>query len=986
MSPRSWRNAFDRREPSPRKGLRVDPQRNLLGHWEECEPRRLLAADAAGDLSIADVSIVEPASGTTDASFTVELASPSSQAVTVDYSTADAGARAGKDYQDTSGTLTFSPGETSKAVNVPVIGGRTPDSGDTFTVSLSNPSGATLDSDASRATGRILPEPAQSVTSPPAPSQPASPPTVPSQPVSTPTPPSQPLPSLSVDDVKTVEGSSGTTPADFTLRLDSASDQPITVDYGTSDGTARAGVDYRSTSGSVTFQPGETTKLVSVPVMGGTTYKPTETFSIDLANPTNSVIGRGHATGTIVDSDTPGTIQLGSANTTINPDAGSATITVTRSDGTASDVGVSYSTSGGTAIAGVDYTPVSGTLDFAANQASATFSVPINSNLLLGGDKTVGITLSRPTGGGTLGAQSSATLTLSNPNSLIVSNTNDSGAGSLRQAVLTAQANGPGQKISFNIPGSGLATIAPRSPLPVVTVPVTIDATTEPGYQGTPLVELNGSKAGSDANGLAITGGDTTIKGLAINGFGASGILLQGSGGNTILGNEIGVDPTGSAAKGNGLNGISINGSSRNQIGGSELSSRNVISANGSSGIQIIGQGSSGNSIQGNRIGTDASGQKTLGNAQDGIFVDGAIQSIIGGDSADEGNLISGNKLTGVRISGSTASDNRLEGNWIGTDVTGSRALGNTFDGVFVDGAPRNSIGGLSTDAGNLISGNGGVGVQIYNASATENKLQGNLIGTDATGMKAVANGRDGVYINAASNNIVGGTEAGARNLISGNHYVGLQFSTDAVSGNVVQGNWIGTDANGRPRLGNDYGLDLAGLKGNTIGGAGAAANVVAGNPRGNVLGGSTGTNSTATNSSVNAALSVQDVRLDTTDSRVTSITLSFNDLLNASRAQDISNYRLRLAGPSGAFNARGSVPVPLKSATYDATTKTVTLELVTPVDEGVPFQLQVIGSPGRGLTDASGSYLNARRNGAGRDFLTVLNPSNLPNSGPNAS
>jgi len=957
------------------------------------------------------VSVTEPVSGNTKAVFTVSLASPSSQPVTVDYSTSDAGAQAGVDYQATSGTLTFAPGEVTETVSVPVLGGQAPKSNDTFSVTLSNPSGASLDSDASVGIGTILP------TS-----------------------------SLSIDDVSIVEGTDGTTNADFTVTLDSPKiDEPVTVDYTTQDGTAKAGTDYEAVNGTLTFQPDQTTQTISVPIINGTSYKPTEMFSVNLSNPANAVIAAGQGTGTIIDNSTPGTLQLSEPDATVDPVSGLATITVTRSNGNASDVGVSYATSGGTAVPGVDYTPVSGTLNFAANQTSQSFTVPVLSNLLLGENKTVGITLSQPTGGGALGLQSSATLTIANPNTLVVTNTNDSGPGSLRQAILTADANPPGKTITFDVPGTGPFTIAPTSALPAITVPVTIDATTEPGYQGTPLIELDGENAGSQVNGLAITAGNTTVKGLAINRFGGSGILLQGEGGNRILGNEIGVNPSGDTALGNAFDGIAINESSNNLIGGHDVSERNVISSNGIKGIQITGSTSHGNIIegnyigtdrlgqkdlgnadggiylyqvsgniiggssldsanlisgndgsgvqitgasstqnviQGNRIGIDATGESSLGNARDGIDLEGAAGNIIGGTGIHQGNLISDNQLTGIRISGLSASGNQIQGNRIGTDQAGSGALGNRFDGVFVNGAPGNIIGGIEPGAGNQISGNGGVGVQIYSAGASGNQVQGNLIGTDATGLKAVANDHDGVYLNAASNNLVGGTAAGSRNVISGNGFVGVQLSPQGANGNVIQGNWIGADVDGRPRLGNDFGIDLAGTTRNTVGGMGPAANVIAGNRQANVLGGSAIDKRTAPVSSrqVTTAPKIERAQLNTNGSQLTSVTLTFSASLDGSRAQDISNYRLRLAGPAGGFGNRSSVSIPLVSATYDAKSDAVTLQLVTPLSLGVPFQLQVNGKPGRGLTDTLGRYLDGQPNGGGRDYVVVLNNASISN------
>src|SRR5207253_7759602 len=130
--------------------------------------------------------------------------------------------------------------------------------------------------------------------------------------------------------------------------------------------------------------------------------------------------------------------------------------------------------------------------------------------------------------------------------------------------------------------------------------------------------------------------------------------------------------------------------------------------------------------------------------------------------------------------------------------------------------APGNPIGGATPGAGNVVSGNGSVGVQVFGLGATGNVIAGNLIGTDASGLQPLGNAQDGVFLNAASGNTVGGTEAGARNVISANGSVGVQVFAGA-SGNVIEGNFIGPDIQGRPRLGNTFGLFINSAPGNVI-------------------------------------------------------------------------------------------------------------------------------------------------------------------------
>ncbi len=162
---------------------------------------------------------------------------------------------------------------------------------------------------------------------------------------------------------------------------------------------------------------------------------------------------------------------------------------------------------------------------------------------------------------------------------LTVTSTNDSGAGSLRDALMTANGNGETDIIKFNIPGSGIHTITPATPLPVITEALTIDGMTQSGATSTsPTIELNGTSAGTSANGLDITAGNSTIRGLIINRFDASGIKISNTGGNLLEGNFIGVNSTGTTPAANKFDGITILNSPNNTIGGTtsgrETSSR----------------------------------------------------------------------------------------------------------------------------------------------------------------------------------------------------------------------------------------------------------------------------------------------------------------------------------------------------------------------------------------------------------------------------
>jgi uncharacterized repeat protein (TIGR01451 family) len=412
--------------------------------------------------------------------------------------------------------------------------------------------------------------------------------------------------------------------------------------------------------------------------------------------------------------------------------------------------------------------------------------------------------------------------------------------GSLRQAILNANANAGADMIDFNIPGAGPHTIILPSALPIITDLVTIEGTTQPGFSGSPMIELNGASV--PLPGLRITGGSSTVRGLVINRFlggAAEGINLSSNGGNIIEGNFIGTDVTGTTDLGNGTIGVHIEGISNNIIGGTTAGARNVISGNSVDGIRIS-DGATENQVLGNTIGTDVTGTLDLGNDTDGVRMTDAPGNTIGGTTPGARNIISNSGRYGILIE-LDSSGNLVQGNYIGTDVTGTLDLGNTNNGVFINGssgtASGNTIGGTTAAARNVISGNGTVGVQITGGGATGNLVQGNYIGTNATGSAPLGNSLDGVNINAPGNTI-GGTALGAGNVISGNNEDGVEISSSGSTGNQVQGNFIGTDVNGTADLGNtDDGVSIVNAPSNTIGGTTAAArNIISGNNGDGVL------------------------------------------------------------------------------------------------------------------------------------------------------
>src|SRR3989442_1398523 len=417
-----------------------------------------------------------------------------------------------------------------------------------------------------------------------------------------------------------------------------------------------------------------------------------------------------------------------------------------------------------------------------------------------------------------------------------VISTNDNGPGSLRQAILDANANPGPDLIGFDIPGSGTRSIELMSALPEITDAVTIDGTTQAGFSGMPLIELDGSKIpDANASGLDIFA-SSTVRGLVINRFPGSGLFLHASG-NLIAGNFLGTDADGTTALGNLGMGILAIDSPNNVIGGTTAADRNVISGNGFFGVSITrgffsGLPASGNVVLGNYIGTDVTGAVALGNHAQGLAIIKTPGNTIGGTSAAARNVISGNQSDGVFIWQPGSSGNLVQGNYIGTDATAPVALGNA-SGVNLIDAPNNTVGGTTAGARNVVSGNGFGGAFNPNAGiavgGSGNVIQGNYVGTDVTGMHALPN-RTGIAVNGGVNIHIGGTAAGERNLISGN--VGNGIIVGGGSNNVIEGNWIGVNADASAALGNGaQGVHIFGGVNNRIGGTAAGAgNVISGN------------------------------------------------------------------------------------------------------------------------------------------------------------
>jgi hypothetical protein len=299
--------------------------------------------------------------------------------------------------------------------------------------------------------------------------------------------------------------------------------------------------------------------------------------------------------------------------------------------------------------------------------------------------------------------------------STVVTNTADSGDGSLRQAILNANTLGSAT-ITFDIPttdpgydnDANVFTITPVSQLPTITGEVTINGYSQPGASVNTLatgdnavinIAVNGSEQGEDATTLDLEGGNSTVEGLDLEFSGGDAIDIGGVGGDTIQGNFIGTDTTGNSAAGNTGVGVFVQ-SSANTIGGGTPDARNVISGNQDAALRLSGSGAENNLVEGNYLGVTASGNAALGNLWGVIIDNGADNNFVGTDGdgtndATEGNVISANTMANISVQ--SADSNVVAGNFIGTDAAGTTALGGGI-GVWVSSGSQNTLIGTNAD------------------------------------------------------------------------------------------------------------------------------------------------------------------------------------------------------------------------------------------------------------------------------------------------
>ncbi|WP_293395863.1 Calx-beta domain-containing protein, partial [Nevskia sp.] len=328
--------------------------------------------DSGRLLSVADVSVTEGNSGTTVANVTVSLSSPSTGTVSARLTTSNNTAIAGSDYVSRNGTISFAAGQTSRVIPITINGDTTIEPNESFFVTMSEPVGAAIGDGQGVVT--IVNDDG------------AAPPTA------------------SIGDVSASEGNTGARTFSFTVSLSAAASGPVSLSYATANGSATAGSDYVSSSGSLSFAAGELSKTINVTVNGDTTVEPTETFFVNLSNPSGATLGDSQGQGSIVNDDTSApALSVNDVSTTEgNSGVKNLTFTISLSPAATGAVTVTAATANGTASSGSDFNGGSLTVSFAAGETAKTVSLGIRGDTTVEPDETFFVNLSNATGGATI--------------------------------------------------------------------------------------------------------------------------------------------------------------------------------------------------------------------------------------------------------------------------------------------------------------------------------------------------------------------------------------------------------------------------------------------------------------------------------------------------------------------------------------------------------------------------------------------------------
>jgi parallel beta-helix repeat protein len=419
--------------------------------------------------------------------------------------------------------------------------------------------------------------------------------------------------------------------------------------------------------------------------------------------------------------------------------------------------------------------------------------------------------------------------------SSVVTNTLDSGPGSLRAALYYAFDH-PGTTITFNIPvtdsgySNNVFNILPTDTLPGLWNATTLDATTEPinSNPSGPEILLNGVLTWTPSvfpSGLRFRGTNNTARGFTINNFPWCSGLFDGTNctGNTLSACYLGVDPTGNFPVTNGLYPVQISGGAvGNMVGGVTTSARNIISGSTTRGVYITDLGTRSNTVVGNFIGLNALGSTAVSNLYAGVQITASANNNFIGPS----NCISGNLVFGVLIG--NCSNNVVRNNFIGLNSAGTAGIGNGGIGVWLfNGTQSNTV------TGNVVSGNGNDGVRLDGSGVQGNVVSGNTIGLDVSGVSLVPNASAGIDLYYGPQfNQIGGNTPSARNVVSGNSGDGIFLAGSGTTQNWIAGNYIGLNPAGTAaRPNGNSGIDLYnGASANVVGGIGGGRNFISGN------------------------------------------------------------------------------------------------------------------------------------------------------------
>ncbi len=777
-------------------------------------------------LTASDVTVTETMTSTVQAVFNVTLSAPSGVPITVQYQTANGTALANQDYLPTQGTLTFNPGQTVQTISVTVLPGTTPGPNKQFSVLLSGPTNASIAD--GMAVGTIV---------------------VPYV-----------IPTVSVNDTTTTTGTVGSGHvALFTINLNQPSTLPVTVTYVTQDGTAVSGRDYLATQGTLTFAPGQTVQTVSVPVTGYNTQQPTKTFSLLLSGPSNATLGNARGTATITSDILPPSFSITDATIT-DPDSGTVNLpfVVSLSGPSGLPVSVQYSTADLTAMAGVNYIPQQGVLNFAPGVTTQQILVPIIGSLLNKATLQFTLNLSNPANATIADAQAIGTIldthpfptvTIGNatvakpPSGAVLAGFTVTLSSASEQPVSVhySTADGTGVANVDYVPTSGTLNFAPGQT--TMTIPVAVLGSTTYSGDRTFLVQLDSPVHVTLGNlqGVGTIKETNPLPNLGINDV----TVTEPAAGTTDARFYVALDRTSRMA-------ISVNYTTAN------LSAHSGTDYVPVSGVLTFNPGETYKTIDVPVLG----GLAEKATTQFAVVLSSPVDASIG-RGVGLGTIVSANSTVVTTTSDSGPGSLRqailtsnatpgvdtisfaIPGGGVQVIAVGS-ALPTITDPVNIDGRTQPGYGGsplimldgggsggadgLRITAGNssviglAIDAFGGAGIVLSNKGG--NRILADYLGVEADGTTLRGNRNYGVYVSNTPNNVIGDGSTDGRNIISGNGISGVLISGSGASGNLVAGDYVGTNAQGNGAVPNGQnGVTIASAPLNNVSG-----NLISGN------------------------------------------------------------------------------------------------------------------------------------------------------------